>query len=447
MTTVRGTLLSQLLAILTLCCISPAQQIEQLSAEYLPVLNSSPDVVSVPGKSVFTFTLTHGPQNNHCSQMEIVVVGLTKQSPNVVIFGPSDIGTIFTTGTTAATDTCQITVSGTFIWQQVNARRSPTATDSYQVTTKVCGRNSHDANSSTSETVPVPLRIFATAFTQPGAFQASFKYSPGLNGSADQISTDIDFSPSWKTRVGWIGMSERYKYDSRPNQNPDALISSLTLQERFQSCSWYSIGTPSTCPGPTPTSAPLLGLTIRPIQTDLRLVSFEYAPATAYGNLITAGRIGLPFIFTIHHQPSAFTFTPSLGMDIGGNLFGAPIPHIPSTIVRGTPGGDASLRISYEKLTKYLDKKPITITAKYRAFIPARDELLTTLPSGSGGVPVYTLSSKTRHFAQSDVSIPLTKYVSAGFSYLFGSLPPSFRQFDHNIQISIKAQSQADYEH
>jgi len=179
---------------------------------------------------------------------------------------------------------------------------------------------------------------------------------------------------------------------------------------------------------------------------DLRLASFEYAPAADFGNVVTSARFGLPLIFTIHHQPSALTFTASFGIEAGGHVLGTPIAGISTLIVRGTPGGDASLRISYERLTKYLDKKPITISAKYRAYIPAGDELLTNFPSGATA-PIFTLSSKTRHFAQSDVSIPLTKYVSAGLSYSFGSLPPSFRQFDHNIQISIKAQSQADYEH
>jgi|GEM_PF-6130303 len=422
--------------------LSAAVAQQTLSPEYLP--STTLTKKKTKDHTVFTLVISHDLSHpDHCSQMEIVVVGLTRQSPNVVIYGPSDIGTILTVTQSDTADTCEITVPGTFMWQQVSVRRSPTATDSYLVTTKVSLPGA--VPPPPSHSVIVPLRPFVTAFTQPGAFQSTFKYSPGLNGAADQFSTDVDFSPSWPTKIGWIGIAERYKYDSRPNQNPDALISSLTLQQRSHKCSWYSFPASLTCPDANPAKPP--SVTIRPAQLDVRLLSFEYAPGTGYGNVISSGRIGLPFVFTIHHQPSAFTLTPGFGMDAGTNVVGSPIPGIPGFVLRGTPGADASLRVGYERLTKYLDKKPITISARYRAYIPTRDELLTTFSSTSGKPPIFSLSSKTRHFAQADVSIPLTKYVTAGFSYLFGSLPPSFRQFDHNIQISIKAQSQADYEH
>ena len=437
---------AHIFVVLTLACSSAAQNqlsAQYLSAEYEPAKTLISDTSSTSGSTVFTLKIAHP---DHCSQMEVAVVGMIRQSPNVVIMGPSDVGTMFTINDdpTAPSADCQFTVPGTFVWEKVNVRRSPSAAASYVVTKKV---KADGAPNQTKSAVFVLLRPFATAFAQPGAFQGSFKYSPGLNGSVDQISTDVDFSPAWPVAAQWwLGISERYKYDSRPNQNPDALISSLTLQGRSQKCSWYSSTQNMKCPIDGLSSAPAAGLTIRPLQFDARLLSFEYAPAAAYSNLVSSGRVGLPFVLTIHHQPSALTFTPSLGIDGGASVFGSPISHVPTFIFRGTPGGDASLRISYEKLTKYLDKKPITISAKYRAYIPARDELLTTFPS-TAKAPIFTLSSQTRHFAQSDVSIPLTKYVTAGLSYSFGSLPPSFRQFDHNIQISIKAQSQGDYEH
>ncbi|MCU1303580.1 MAG: hypothetical protein JWQ87_3864 [Candidatus Sulfotelmatobacter sp.] len=447
-----------------------------LAAEsYVRPMGLTKDTKTVPNKTVFRFAAT---DQNHCGQMEVVVVGLTKQSPNVEILGPSDVGTILTVppapGEAPTTgETCEITVPGTFTWQQVSARRSPTAdAHSYQETTRKsdCGEQPDGSQLEPcppKKPIPFPLDVVAASFTQPGAFQSSFKYSPGLHGAQDQISADIDFWPSLATKIGWLGVSARYRYDSRPNQNPDALISSFTLQERSKErCSWYSFGfkggvcpalpfpckagVPCQARGPAltvPKPAPLIGLVIRPAQFDMRLVSLEYAPASAYANVVTSPRVSFPFVFTLMHQPSALTLTPSLGMDLGAHLSGALTPFESASVVRGSPGADSSLRIGYEKLTKYLDKKPITISARYRAYIPSHDEVLTILPSSAALPPTFILSSKTRHFAQANVSIPLTKYVSAGFSYLYGSLPPSFRQFDHNIQISITAQSQADYEH
>jgi hypothetical protein len=155
-------------------CTSPAQKqlsAQYLSAEYEPAKTLIADTSSTPGSTVFTVKVAHP---DHCSQMEIVVVGMTRQSPNVVIMGPSDVGTIFTIKDDPDDPTaeCQFTVAETFVWQQLNVRRSPTATPSYVVTRKVKPSGAPSAAKLSPEGLAYSLR-------PPGSF--NFASRPARN--------------------------------------------------------------------------------------------------------------------------------------------------------------------------------------------------------------------------------------------------------------------------
>ena len=87
--------------------------------------------------------------------------------------------------------------------------------------------------------------------------------------------------------------------------------------------------------------------------------------------------------------------------------------------------------------------------AKYRARIPVRDETFTDATNASNNQPLPPpiLTTKTRHYAEAQVNFPISKTLAVGLTYQYGSLPPAFLNFGHNIQLTFKALSPGDYEH
>lgn len=278
------------------------------------------------------------------------------------------------------------------------------------------------------------------AFTQPGAINAQFKYSPGF-GSADQSSATVAIDPYWRVNLvkGWFGSSVVYNFDSRPAKNPDALLAAWTYAFRFARPTWFTLG------GSAGHQVSARGQ-IRPCAINGKPAALEYAPRHGDLDFIAGLACGIPFVVDLLHQPSWLTFTPTFGIETGANLETAGNLGTPSFIFRGVPGADASIRWLWPAV---FGSKPLTLVAKYRARIPVRDETFTdaTNASSSKPLPPPILTTRTRHYAEAQASYPISKALSVGLVYQYGSLPPAFVNFGHNLQLTIKAVSPGDYEH
>jgi len=364
--------------------------------------------------------VTFNSETGSCANTDFTVVALTSSSPNVLVLGSSTLE-LNNSEKSATHVKCTFSLPGDVIWADVYYTEGETG-----------------PSAASKNPAPLPsrtkLRQLYYGLNQAGAVQGSFIYAPAINSTDDDtITADVQFQPYWRVNTfdGWVGTAVSYDYDSRPKQDPDALLAQLMYAWRSRKSYW----------------ADSKYLTIRPWQLNVSPVGVEYAPASVVSN-VTFGSTTLkfPFVFNLFSQPSALTITPVFGTETGhtshNNVTGAVASGF---ILRGVAGANAGLRITYAKLTKYLGNDPITVTGSYRARIPAEHEVFTDFGTSST-TTTQVLSSQTRHFAQTSVALPLTKYLGAKVSYQFGSLPPAFRNFNHVLSITVNVNTPGNYE-
>jgi hypothetical protein len=384
----------------------------------------------------------YGEVLKSCDEAQWRVLAETMNSPNVLIIDQSDLTvTPLKVDPKADPDlslSCSLTLAQRYIWANayfwIPAPGAPPKKSS---------------DKSASDGQPPKQMWFEKKFpalSAPGAINAQFKYSPGF-GSADQTSATVDIEPYWRLDAikSWLGYSIVYDYDSRPQKNPDALLLFSTYAFRACRPTWTLKCTKSgevVDPNHNPSSR----MRVRPCALNGKPGGLEYAPQRGDLNFITAWACGIPFILDLLHQPSWLTLTPTIGIETGVKLETVGNPSSQGLIFRGVPGADASLRWLW---TGLFGSKPLTLTAKYRARIPVNDETFTdavNTPSGKP-LPAPILTTRTRNYAEAQVSVPIFKTFSISLTYQYGSLPPAFVNFGQSIQLGIKAASPGDYEH
>jgi hypothetical protein len=367
-----------------------------------------------------------------CSDAQWRVLTETVNSPNVLIIDQSDLTVSQPPPAPGVSLTCNLTLAQKYIW----------ANAYFWIPAQ--GASKKSSNKPAPDGQPPKQMWFEKTFPAlavPGAINAQFKYSPGF-GSADETSVTVDIEPYWRLNPikSWLGYSIVYDYDSRPQKNPDALL--LFSTYAFRSCrpTWTSKCIED------PNHNPSNRIRVRPCALNGKPGGLEYAPQRADLNFITAWTCGVPFILDLLHQPSWLTLTPTLGIETGVKLETGGNLNSTGFIFRGVPGADASLRWLW---TGLFGAKPLTLTAKYRARIPVTDETFTdavNTPSGKP-LPAPILTTRTRNYAEAQVSVPVFKTFSISLTYQYGSLPPAFVNFGQSIQLGIKATSPGDYEH
>lgn len=387
-----------------------------------------------------------------CTDKNVItwrVLAETTNSPNVLIIEQSDLKKVRTMPQTGPQTglLCELTLWRNYIWaepyyllsQQITLTQQIAAVPSYMKAGLTSATFVDEPEPSDKPGSQMWFEKTFPALSVPGAIDAQFSYSPGF-GATDQTDVKIGLLPYWRLEPikGWLGYSILWDYDSRPQKNPDALIFAWTYAFRFARPSW--IGKEDANLNKSPL------FRVRPCGLNAKVAGLEYAPENGDLNYISALSCGIPIIVNLRHQPSWLTLTPSFGFETGVNLETAGNVNPPEFIFRGVPGADASIR--WLKTSLFGDK-PVTLTGKYRARIPIRDEPFTDAANAPSGAPLPApiLTTRTRHYADAQVSIPIFKTFSIALTYQYGSLPPAFINFGQSIMLGIKATSPGDYEH
>lgn len=235
----------------------------------------------------------------------------------------------------------------------------------------------------------------------------------------------------------WTGLASLVDVDTRTTGalNPDSIVNTFVYIHRFSSSE-----TPNQ---DDPRSARLPMLDIRS--------GLEYARGADVLNEISSVSASTTFSArSWNTEKRALSFSPTLGFEVGRNLFnGASSSHSSYSIFRWVAGADAGTRIYPYKLAWLFGSKPYSASASFRVRLPIERELLTenTLTGSEITALSECLTTRPRIYGKIELSAPLSRILTATLLYQYGDLPPAFRFFGHSFGLSLRASSPTDYEH
>jgi hypothetical protein len=375
------------------------------------------------------------PQNvntTNCKNYDWKVVTQTEESPNILIYNPSDIGAGVCSGGkfVTALPVRAIWADVTAFPQQADPQRAAPADPSVF---KDCWGNSVpqtispcDRNGWPPLRAAYKLNWVYTHFGQAGSAQGTISLSPVIGTGQRQLSFDVQADPAYKAGPGWINIPLTFEKSTTQGSNLDSLIVGLAYDVRALR---------------NPNLTRSSHFIVRKPQFQIRS-GVEVAPTTPHDkNWVESGTIKLPFVFNFHQQPSAFTAYPVIGVE-GGSHFDTHLAE-DNPILRGVAGVDGSFRWPFSALHNFLGTSPITLEYSYRMRWLAYEEPMTDV-SNNG---MEMLAAGRRSFLKGSLIAPLTPNIQFTVTALRGSLPPDFRVLGNTVVIGLTFTNPGSSEH
>jgi len=363
---------------------------------------------------------------SRCTNLDWKIVTQAKQSANVLIFGPADLGPGMCTDSQFL-----IALPVHVLWAEVtafNGRIDPTrkAPASYAdkplsaecaASVVLCDRNIWPSNWF------YKTRYVYTLATQPGSSNGTISYSPVIGGGrgSPKLTYDFQLSSAAQFGPGWLGLPLTFEKDSNPAANLDTLLAGVSYDVR---------------PVIDPNFTSNAHFSLRKPQFQIRSL-VEFAPTKSHPsgthdlNLVEGQIARLPLAFNFNRQPSALVLTPLLGLEEGNHIQ----THIAegNHVFRGLAGGDVSYLWPYNLLHNLLGDKPITLGFSYRVRWIASPEPLTDVANSGTEIA----STRTRSYWRASLIEPLSTYVQFKVSVQHGGLPPDFRLLAYSLNLGL----------
>ena len=174
---------------------------------------------------------------------------------------------------------------------------------------------------------------------------------------------------------------------------------------------------------------------IRP--PDVRIQSGpELATAAPHDiNLVGAGTVRLPLVLNFHHQPSALSIFPVVGIEGGKHIHTHQISNQTESddILRKVAGADASLRIPFITTHAFLGDKPMTVDFSWRTRYLSYREPFTDFVSGVSEI----LTKQQRSYWRGSYIVPVSTLVQFKVTVQHGGLPPDFAYLGYSVNIGL----------
>ncbi len=381
--------------------------------------------------SVLEVPFVNGVTAANCKNYDWKIVTQTEESPNILIYNPSDVGPGVCTGAKFV-----IALPVRVLWadisgwpQEPDPQRNP-PTD--LATFKDCwGQSAPQTISPCDRSVGTMRSIYPstwiyTHFGQAGSAQGTINLSPVIGTGERQLAFDIQADPAYKLGNGWLNVPLVFEKSTETGSNLDALIVGLAYDLRAQR---------------DPNFYQSSHFVLRKPQFQVR-TSVEIAPTTPHDkNWVEAGTIKLPFVFNFHKQPSAFTAYPVIGVE-GGTHFDTHLVEN-EAILRGIAGVDGSFRWPFNLTHNFFGSSPITFEYSYRVRWLAYAEPMTDVANNG----TERLAAGTRSFLRGSLIAPLTPNLQFQVTALRGSLPPDFRILGNTVLIGLTFTNPGSSEH
>lgn len=381
--------------------------------------------------SVLEVPFVNGVTAANCKNYDWKIVTQTEESPSILIYSPSDIGSGICTGAKFV-----IALSVRVLWadisgfpQQPDPQRSAPADFA---TLKDCWGQSTpqtiapcDRNTGLMKSIYASTWVY-THFGQAGSAQGSISLSPVIGTGQRQLTFDVQADPAYKMGPGWLNIPLIFEKSTSDGSNLDALIVGLAYDLRAQQ---------------EPNMYRSSHFVLRKPQFQVRS-SVEIAPTTPHDkNWVEAGTIKLPLVFNFHQQPSAFTAYPVIGIEGGSHFDTHLVENDP--ILRGVAGVDGSFRWPFNLTHNFLGSSPITFEYSYRMRWLAYKEPFTDVANNG----TEMLVAGRRSFLRGSFIEPLTPNLQFQVTLLRGSLPPDFRFLGNTVVIGLTFANPGSSEH
>jgi hypothetical protein len=411
----------------------------------------------------------HTPED--CQGSDWKIIAQPEESPNVVIYGASDVGagSCGKSGENGRDATFFIALPITVLWAEVTPyiarerdpmHKGPTKAPSAPSSTEIKDCNGKpDPTSSTilpcdRDEWPVKWLydtawLFYNPLTQPGSAQGTISLSPVIGGGNQKLSYDLQLNPALHVPGGWLALPVTFEKDSNTKANLDSLIAGLSYEIRFvkvpdmktwggANCRKLPAATTDKCSNPTRSAD---HFTIRKPQIQLR-IGPEFAPTRPRDlNMVGAATVRIPFITDFHRQPSSISVFPVLGIENGQSI----VTHLPvsDTRLRGVAGVDASFRWPFDITHNFLGDKPMTIDYSYRMRWLANSEPMTDIASGGP----ETVSTGRHSYWRGSLNAPLSSNFQFKLTVQHGALPPDFKILDYSLSLGLTFTNPGSTEH
>jgi hypothetical protein len=391
-------------------------------------VNSSKALVT---GSVLEVPFVNGVTAANCKNYDWKIVTQTEESPNILIYDPSDIGSGICTSAKFV-----IALPVRVLWADISGfpqesdpqRTAPTDFATF----KDCwGQSVPQTISPCDRNVGIMRSIYAstwvwTHFGQAGSAQGTISLSPIIGTGQRQLGFDVQADPAYKTGPGWLNIPLTFEKNTSEGSNLDALIVGLAYDLRAKQ---------------EPNIHRSSHFVLREPQFQVRS-SVEIAPTTPHDkNWVEAGTIKLPLVFNFHKQPSAFTAYPVIGIE-GGTHFDTHLIEN-AAILRGVAGVDGSFRWPFNVSHNFLGSSPITLEYSYRMRWLAYEEPFTDVANNGAEM----LVGGRRSFLRGSFIEPLTPNLQFQVTLLRGSLPPDFRFLGNTVVIGLTFANPGSSEH
>jgi hypothetical protein len=381
--------------------------------------------------SALDVDLPDGANEANCQNYDWKIVTQPKESPNVLIYNPSDVGAGVCVGNKFV-----IALPVRVLWadvsgfpQQPDPQRSGPAN---VATFKDCwGNNVPETIFPCDRYTGLMKSIYKTGwvythFSQAGSAQGTISLSPVIGTGQRQLSFDVLADPAYKKGPGWFNIPLTFEKSTSQGSNLDSLLVGLAYDLRFLR---------------DPNYAEFSHFVIRKPQFQIR-TGAEIAPTTPHDkNWVEAGTLRFPFVFNFHKQPSAFTAYPVIGIE-GGSHFDTHLTEN-DPILRGVAGLDGSFRWPFNLTHNFLGSSPITLEYSYRMRWLAYAEPMTDVANSGTEV----LAAGRRSFLRGTLIEPLTGNLQFQVTAIRGSLAPDFHALGNTVTIGLTFANPGSSEH
>jgi hypothetical protein len=225
-----------------------------------------------------------------------------------------------------------------------------------------------------------------------------------------------------------LGLNAQVETDKRPTINPDSYFVSPSFSVFALGCGADSV---------TMFSG-------RSVLFSWNILGPEFEAKGKDLNIVTAPMLSdffriwpLPSTPTTTKEPFTLYLSPTIGLEVGTNTENGAEAHGSGTVLRGVAGADLTARFLPPKNSVL---KKVLLSSSYRARIPAFSEISTDTVTISGSTKtkdVYSLSSATRNYVQSELDFLLTDTWGITLKHEYGRIPPAFRLVDNTASVGL----------
>ncbi|MFZ0760584.1 MAG: hypothetical protein WAM69_11580, partial [Candidatus Sulfotelmatobacter sp.] len=404
---------------------------DNTSAAWVNAVDSSKALAT---GSIVDFALPNGATQTNCVNYDWKFVTQAEESPNILIYNPSDVGAGICYGNhfVIALPVRALWIDVTGFMQTLDPERSAPANPAGY---KDCYGNNAPQSIAPCDryTWPMewlyPLTWVYTHFGQAGTGQGTISLPTLVGQGARQLNYDIQADPALKAGPGWINVPIVFEKNTSPGSNLDSLSVGVAydvhflLKPNFISSDHFS------------------SFVVRKPQFRFQSGT-EIAPTAPHDvNWIESATVKWPFVFTAHKQPSLLTLYPVMGMESGSHIETHLVER--SSPVRGLAGGDASYRVPFTWTHNFLGGTPITLDYTFRARWLVNPEPTTNVVDNG----TQTLAAGTHIFSRSTLTVPMTPNLQFQVTYMRGGLPPEFAMLGNTVAVGLTFTNPGSSEH